>query len=99
MTGPIDSLASSSADSASVALHVGTTRIEDTFAEAFPMTYCRVLITAADQYWLDAAVREVTGYSSSVISCDVEAGLERWLAADSTPDGRPGASVLMFGFS
>jgi formylmethanofuran--tetrahydromethanopterin N-formyltransferase len=78
---------------------LGSTAIDDTFAEAFAMTYCRLLITAADEYWLSAAVREVTGYSSSVIACDVEAGLENLLPADQTPDGRIGAGVLMFGFS
>lgn len=80
-------------------LALGSTQIDDTFAEAFPMSYCRLVVTAADEYWLEAAVREVTGYSSSVISCDVEAGLERWINPDATPDGRPGASILMFGFS
>lgn len=73
--------------------------IEDTFAEAFGMKYTRLVITAHDDYWLSAAVREFTGYSSSVIACDLEAGLDTWMSADETPDGRPGASVLAFGFS
>ncbi|MCL4201591.1 MAG: formylmethanofuran--tetrahydromethanopterin N-formyltransferase [Pirellulaceae bacterium] len=80
-------------------MNLGTTLIQDTFAEAFGMSYVRLLVTAHDAHWLDAAVREATGYSSSVISCDAEAGLERLISADATPDGRPGASVLMFGFS
>jgi len=80
-------------------VNLGTTLIQDTFAEAFGMSYVRLLVTAHDAHWLDAAVREATGYSSSVISCDAEAGLERLISADATPDGRPGASVLMFGFS
>jgi len=80
-------------------LHLGATFIQDTFAEAFGMRYARLLITAHDRYWLEAAVREVTGYGSSVIACDAEAGVERARAAGDTPDGRPGASVLMFGFS
>jgi formylmethanofuran--tetrahydromethanopterin N-formyltransferase len=63
------------------------------------MSYTRLLITAHDGYWLDAAVREVAGYSSSVIACDAEAGLERRISPDETPDGRPGAAVLLFGFS
>jgi formylmethanofuran--tetrahydromethanopterin N-formyltransferase len=75
------------------------THIEDTFAEAFGMSYTRLLITAHDQHWLDAAVRELTGYSSSVIACDAEAGVECSLPPDETPDGRPGAAVLLFGFS
>jgi len=75
------------------------TFIEDTFAEAFGMRYVRLIITAADDYWLEAALKELTGYSSSVIACDAEAGVERRMTAAETPDGRPGASVLLFGFS
>jgi len=75
------------------------TLIDDTFAEAFGMRYVRLIITAADEYWLEAGLKELTGYSSSVIACDSETGVERRLPADDTPDGRPGASVLVFGFS
>ncbi len=80
-------------------MKIGSTHIEDTFAEAFGMRYCRIIITAADDYWLDAAVREFSGYSSSVIACDAEIGLDRLLTAEQSPDGRPGASMLMFGTS
>ena len=80
-------------------LSIGSTVIDDTFAEAFDMKYTRLIITAHDQHWLSAAVHEFTGYSSSVIACDMEAGLERWLTEDATPDGRPGAAILAFGFS
>ncbi len=78
---------------------LGSTCIQETFAEAFGMAFTRLWITAHDPYWLDAAVREVTGYGSSVIACDAETGLESWLAPDQTPDGRPGAAVLLFAFS
>jgi formylmethanofuran--tetrahydromethanopterin N-formyltransferase len=80
-------------------LKIDETTIDDTFAEAFGMRYTRLLITAHDQHWLGAAVREMTGYSASVIACDAEAGLERSLTPDETPDGRVGAAVLVFGFS
>ncbi|MEQ8788525.1 MAG: formylmethanofuran--tetrahydromethanopterin N-formyltransferase [Pirellulaceae bacterium] len=80
-------------------MKIGETTIDDTFAEAFGMRYTRLLITAHDEHWLEAAVREMTGYSASVIACDAEAGLERNLAAEETPDGRIGAAVLVFGFS
>ena len=80
-------------------LLVNGTEIEDTFAEAFRMRFARLLVTAHDEHWLRAAVGEFTGYASSVIACDAEAGVERWLPASDTPDGRPGASVLVFGFS
>jgi formylmethanofuran--tetrahydromethanopterin N-formyltransferase len=80
-------------------MQIGPTTIIDTFAEAFGMRYTRLVITADDEHWLDAALREMTGYSASVIACDAETGVERRLAGEETPDGRPGAAVLMFGFS
>jgi formylmethanofuran--tetrahydromethanopterin N-formyltransferase len=80
-------------------LNIGPTLIEDTFAEAFGMRYCRLIVTALDDYWLNAAMREFTGYSASVIACDAESGVERLLSAGETPDGRPGAAVMAFGFS
>lgn len=81
------------------ALKIGETVVEDTFAEAFGMRYCRLIVTAADDYWLAAAVREATGYSASVIACDAESGTEQSVPTAETPDGRPGASLLIFGFS
>ena len=80
-------------------MQIGNTLIEDTFAEAFGMRYTRLIVTAADDHWLDAAVREFTGYSSSVIACDAETGVEKYLSSADTPDGRIGASLLVFGFS
>ncbi|MCA9185084.1 MAG: formylmethanofuran--tetrahydromethanopterin N-formyltransferase [Planctomycetales bacterium] len=62
------------------------------------MRYTRLLVTAEDEFWLDAALREFTGYGSSVISCDLEIGVERLVGPTESPDGRPGASVLAFGF-
>lgn len=72
--------------------------IEDTFAEAFPMTAVRVIVTAESPRWALTAARTATGYASSVIGCDAEAGIERELAPDQTQDGRPGVSLLFFGF-
>ena len=74
-------------------MNLGSTFVDDTFAEAFGMSYTRLLVTAHDEYWLEAAAREVTGYSASVIACDAEAGVEQRLSSDATPDGRPGAAV------
>jgi len=82
-----------------IAMQLGPTQIIDTFAEAFRMRFVRLIVTATDDYWLDAALREVCGYSSSVIGCDAEVGVEQMLAPSKTPDGRPGAAVLAFGFS
>jgi formylmethanofuran--tetrahydromethanopterin N-formyltransferase len=80
-------------------VNIGETLIEDTFAEAFRMRFVRVVITAADDYWLDVAARGLSGYATSVIACDAEAGVERAMGPAETPDGRPGAAVLLFGFS
>jgi formylmethanofuran--tetrahydromethanopterin N-formyltransferase len=80
-------------------MQIGRTTVLDTFAEAFDMRYTRLVVTASEDYWLDAALREVTGYSTSVIACDAETGISQSMKPESTPDGRCGAAVLMFGFS
>ena len=81
-------------------MKIGNTIIEDTFAEAFSMRYTRLVITAIDEYWLDAALREFCGYGSSVIQCDAECGVEHLRIDESeTFDGRHGAAVMAFGFS
>lgn len=80
-------------------MHITTTHIADTFAEAFRLRYARLVVTAHDQHWLTAAVQAATGYGTSVIGCDAEAGMERLLAPSDTPDGRPGAAIMFFGFS
>ena len=73
--------------------------IVDTFAEAFPMTAARVIVTACNSAWARIGATAATGYASSVIGCDAEAGIERELAPAETPDGRPGFSLLAFAFS
>jgi formylmethanofuran--tetrahydromethanopterin N-formyltransferase len=80
-------------------LKIGPTRIDDSFAEAFPMQFTRLIVTAHNEHWLDAAVCEFCGYSSSVIACDAEAGMEHHLDEAQTPDGRCGAALMAFGFS
>ncbi len=73
--------------------------IDDTFAEAFPMTAARVVVTAEMPAWAQTAGRLATGYAASVIGCDAEAGIERELGPEETPDGRPGVSLLLFAFN
>ena len=63
------------------------------------MRFTRMIVTAATARWVDAAVSAFTGYGTSVIQCDAEVGLERLLDPSETFDGRPGASMLAFGFS
>jgi formylmethanofuran--tetrahydromethanopterin N-formyltransferase len=73
--------------------------IDDTFAEAFPMTAARAVITADTPGWAEIAGRTMSGYATSVIACDAEAAIERVLGPDETPDGRPGVSVLVLAFN
>ncbi|HEU5040524.1 MAG TPA: formylmethanofuran--tetrahydromethanopterin N-formyltransferase [Gemmatimonadales bacterium] len=69
--------------------------IEDTFAEAFTMRVARVIITARNPKWAREAALKMTGFATSVIGCKCEAGIERELSPEETPDGRPGISVLL----
>ena len=80
-------------------MQIGQTTVLDTYAEAFDMRYTRLVVTASEDYWLDIALREATGYSTSVIACDAETGVSQSIKPESTPDGRCGAALLMFGFS
>jgi len=80
-------------------LTINSVPIEDTFAEAFPMTAVRLLVTAETPGWARTAGQMATGYAASVIGCDAEAGIERELSPAETPDGRPGLALLFFGFS
>ena len=80
-------------------LTVNSVPIEDTFAEAFPMSAAKLIVTAATIAWARIAGQTATGYAASVIGCDAEAGIERELSSEETPDGRPGVALLFFGFS
>lgn len=73
--------------------------IDDSFAEAFPMKATRILVTAHNRQWAMHAATSATGFATSVIACGCEAGIERELGADETPDGRPGVAVLIFSMS
>ena len=73
--------------------------IDDSFAEAFPMKATRLIITAHNLTWALNAAVSATGFATSVIACGCEAGIERELGPEETPDGRPGVSVLIFSMS
>ena len=73
--------------------------IDDTFAEAFGMRGTRLVITADSLPWAEVAGRSMTGFATSVIGCGLEAGIERALVPEETPDGRPGIAVLLFAVS
>ena len=73
--------------------------IDDTFAEAFGMRATALIVTADSRKWALQAATTMTGFATSVIGCGVEAGIDRELDPGETPDGRPGARVLLFGFT
>ena len=73
--------------------------IENSFAEGFSMTATRILITAVNSKWAMHAAQSMTGFSTSVIGCGVEGGIECQLSREETPDRRPGVAVLLFALS
>jgi formylmethanofuran--tetrahydromethanopterin N-formyltransferase len=73
--------------------------IVDTFAEAFPMTATRIIVTGDDPYWARQAADSMTGFGTSVIGCGCETAIERQYSSEETPDGRPGYSILLFAVS
>lgn len=77
-------------------MRIQNSEIVDTFAEAFKMWAARVIITGDSPYWAMAAAQSMTGFATSIIGCKCEAGIEREIPAEETPDGRPGVSVLLF---
>ena len=82
----------------STPLQLGGIEIIDTFAEAFPIKATRLIITADQLRWATTAATVMCGNATSVIACDVEAAIEQVVAPEESPDGRPGVSVLVFGF-
>jgi formylmethanofuran--tetrahydromethanopterin N-formyltransferase len=76
-------------------MEINGVQIEDTFAEGFPIKMARVVVTAITERWALEAAREATGFGTSVIGCSAEAGIECIVGGDETPDGRPGANILI----
>lgn len=73
-----------------------TVIIQDTFAEMFPLWVGRVLITAQNEKWATIAASVTTGFATSVIEATAEAGIERLVPADQTPDKRPGILIQIY---
>ncbi len=70
--------------------------IEDTFCEAFGGFFSRILVTAKDERWVSIAGQVTTGYGTSTIHCDAEAGIDIFVPPDITPDKRPGVILMFF---
>ena len=77
-------------------MNINGVQIDATFAEAFPMRGTRIIITAQNSKWARIAAETMTGFATSVIACGCEAGIERELTPEETPDGRPGVAALIF---
>jgi formylmethanofuran--tetrahydromethanopterin N-formyltransferase len=75
-------------------LDINGVPIEDTFAEAFSMHMNRTLITAYDREWARTTALEATGFATSIIMSPAEAGIDTFVDASHTPDGRPGVQVI-----
>jgi formylmethanofuran--tetrahydromethanopterin N-formyltransferase len=73
-----------------------TCKIEDTFAEMFPLWAGRILITADNQKWALTAASVATGFATSVIMAPAEAAIERLVPADQTPDNRLGVFIQIY---
>lgn len=84
---------------ADASLRIAGVPIQATFAEAFDMKMTRLIVTAADRQWCDAAAAAMVGFGTSVIACGIEIAVERPLNPSETPDGRPGVAILAFAVS
>lgn len=69
--------------------------IEDTYAEAFETKAAYLLITAATKELAHIAAVEATGFATSFIGCPAEAGIDQYVSPESTPDNRPGYSIII----
>ncbi len=70
-------------------------KLDDTFAEAFPMYVSRVLVTADSKKWALIAGKCATGFATSIILSPCEAGIEKLVKPEKTPDNRIGV-LLQF---
>ena len=77
-------------------MNLNGVEIEDTFCEAFGAVFSRILVTAKNEKWLKIVAQIATGYGTSTIHCDSEAGIDVFVPADKTPDKRPGVILMFF---
>ncbi|MFX0026666.1 MAG: formylmethanofuran--tetrahydromethanopterin N-formyltransferase [Candidatus Hermodarchaeota archaeon] len=70
--------------------------IVDTYCEAFNAVFTRILVTAKNEKWVKIAGQVATGYGTSTIHCDSEAGIDVFVPSEKTPDKRPGVILMFF---
>jgi formylmethanofuran--tetrahydromethanopterin N-formyltransferase len=71
-------------------------KIDDTFAEMFPLWAGRILITAETKKWALTAANVATGFATSVIMAPAEAAIERFVPPEQTPDNRIGVLIQIY---
>ena len=76
-------------------MKVNGVEVEDTYCEAFDGVYVRLIVTAKHRWLLEKAVTSATALPCTVFG-ESEAGVERWLSPDETPDGRVGAVIQIW---
>ena len=76
-------------------MEINGVEIKDTYAEGFGIKVTRILVTAATARLAKIAATEATGYGTSVIGCPAEAGIDCYVPAECTPDGRPGYAIMI----
>lgn len=77
-------------------MRVNDVPVEDTFAELFPMTYARLLVTGATGNLSYSAAKEATGFGTSIIMAPGECGIEGQVPRTETPDERPGTVIQVY---
>ncbi len=77
-----------------MAMKLNHVEIDETYAEGFHLYGARILITADTLELAKIAAKNVTGYATSTIHCDCEAGIDQYFEPEETPDNRPGVSVI-----
>ena len=75
-------------------MKINHVEIDDTFAEGFKLYGSRILITADTKELAHIAALCATGFATSTIHCDCEAGIDMYYDPERTPDRRPGVSVI-----
>ncbi len=75
-------------------MKINHVEIDETFAEGFKLYGSRILITADSKELAKTAAISATGYATSTIHCDCEAGIDEFYDPEDTPDNRPGVSVI-----
>ena len=76
-------------------LEINGVPVQDDYSETFSGRLVRVLVTSVNRRWALEAAMETKGLGRSATSPPCEATLEREVAPEETPDGRPGFMIQM----